>query len=49
MSKLGHEIIGVDNDMQKVENLKDKLSYTICIDATDELTSLLLLFLRTKM
>lgn len=37
MSKLGHEIIGVDNDMQKVENLKDKLSYTICIDATDEL------------
>lgn len=26
MSKLGHEIIGVDNDMQKVEALKEKLS-----------------------
>lgn len=38
MSKLGHEIIGVDNDMQKVEALKEKLSYTICMDATDELS-----------
>lgn len=38
MSKLGHEIIGVDHDMQKVEALKEKLSYTICMDATDELS-----------
>ncbi len=36
MAKLGHEIIGVDNKMAKVESLKDKLSYTICMDATDE-------------
>ncbi|MBO6211994.1 trk system potassium uptake protein TrkA [Algoriella xinjiangensis] len=37
MSKLGHEIIGVDNNIQRVEGLKDKLSYTICLDATDEI------------
>jgi len=37
MSKLGHEIIGVDNDKQKVESLEEKLSYTVCMDATDEL------------
>lgn len=37
MSKLGQEIMGVDNDMQKVESLKEKLSYTVCMDATDEL------------
>ena len=28
MVKLGHEIIGVDNNIQRVEALKDKLSYT---------------------
>ena len=38
MVKLGHEIIGVDNNIQLVEALKDKLSYTICLDATDELS-----------
>ena len=38
MVKLGHEIIGVDNNIQRVEALKDKLSYTICLDATDELS-----------
>lgn len=36
MTKLGHEIIGVDNRMDKVEALRDKLSYTICMDATEE-------------
>lgn len=37
MAKLGHEIIGVDIHMAKVEALKDTLSYTLCMDATDEL------------
>ncbi len=34
----GHEVIGVDNRMQKVDMLKEKISHTICMDATDEHT-----------
>lgn len=34
----GHEVIGIDNRMQKVDMLKEKISHTICMDATDELT-----------
>ncbi|MHC5201740.1 potassium channel family protein [Myroides sp. LJL119] len=37
MTKLGHEVMGVDKNMAKVESLKDKLSHTICLDATDEI------------
>lgn len=31
----GHEVIGVDNSMQKVEALKDRITHTICMDCTD--------------
>jgi len=31
-------VIGVDNHQSKVENLKETLSHTICMDATDEFT-----------
>lgn len=34
----GNEVIGVDNSMSKVDNYKEKISHTICLDATDELT-----------
>lgn len=38
LTAMGNEVIGVDNHQSKVENLKETLSHTICMDATDELT-----------
>jgi trk system potassium uptake protein TrkA len=35
LTNLGHEVIGVDNQMKKVEAIKDKISYSICLDSTD--------------
>jgi len=32
---MGHEVIGVDRDLAKVEFFKDRVSNTICMDATD--------------
>ncbi len=32
--QLGHEVIGVDNRMEKIEELKDHLTYVVCFDAT---------------
>lgn len=34
----GNEVIGIDNSMEKVDHLKEKISHTICMDATDEFT-----------
>jgi len=34
----GNEVIGIDNRMNKVDLLKEKISHTICMDATDEFT-----------
>lgn len=34
----GNEVIGIDLDMNKVENYKEKISHTIRMDATDEAT-----------
>lgn len=34
----GNEVIGIDNSMQKVDALKEKISHTICMDATDQYT-----------
>lgn len=34
----GNEVIGIDNSMEKVDNLKERISHTICMDATDEFT-----------
>ncbi|MCB9262940.1 MAG: TrkA family potassium uptake protein [Flavobacteriales bacterium] len=34
----GNEVIGIDNRMNKVDALKEKISHTICMDATDEYT-----------
>ena len=32
----GNEVIGIDSKMSKVDLLKEKISHTICLDATDE-------------
>lgn len=34
----GNEVIGIDSNMSKVDALKEKISHTICLDATDEFT-----------
>lgn len=34
----GNEVIGVDNDMDKVDHLKESISHTVCMDSTDEFT-----------
>ncbi|MEQ8703844.1 MAG: TrkA family potassium uptake protein [Phaeodactylibacter sp.] len=36
LTRTGNEVIGVDHKMDKVELLKEKISHTICLDATDE-------------
>ncbi|PPK86040.1 trk system potassium uptake protein TrkA [Neolewinella xylanilytica] len=38
LTALGHEVIGIDNSMTKVDLYKEKLSHTIRIDAMDEIT-----------
>lgn len=38
LTKLGNEVIGVDNSLTKVEAVKEKISHAICMDATDEYT-----------
>lgn len=35
LTELGHEVVGVDNDMQKVNKLKEKITHTVCMDCTD--------------
>lgn len=35
LSTLGHEVIGVDSQMQRVENVKDKITYATMLDCTD--------------
>ncbi len=38
LTSQGHEVIGIDSDMQKVEAYKEVISHTICMSATDEYT-----------
>jgi len=35
LTELGHEVIGVDKRMAKVEQLKEKITHTVCMDSTD--------------
>jgi len=35
LTNMGHEVMGIDNEMNKVENHKDKLTHVICLDSTD--------------
>jgi len=36
LTELGYETIGVDNNMQKVSQLKEKITHTVCMDCTDK-------------
>ena len=36
LTELGHETIGVDSDMQKAEQLKERITHTVCMDCTDK-------------
>lgn len=38
LTEQGNEVIGIDSRMVKVDGLKEKISHTICMDATDEFT-----------
>ncbi|HMQ08702.1 MAG TPA: TrkA family potassium uptake protein [Saprospiraceae bacterium] len=38
LTEQGNEVIGIDTNMVKVEAYKEKISHTICMDATDEFT-----------
>ena len=36
LTKIGHEVIGVDRNMGKVEMVKETITHSICLDSTDE-------------
>lgn len=36
LTQTGHEIIGVDKDLDKVEIYKEKITHTICLDCSDQ-------------
>jgi trk system potassium uptake protein TrkA len=36
LTELGHEVIGIDNSMEKVEKLKEKITHVICMNSTDK-------------
>ncbi|PKP31844.1 MAG: potassium transporter TrkA [Bacteroidetes bacterium HGW-Bacteroidetes-16] len=38
LTERGHEVIGIDHSMSKVDAFKEKISHTICLDATDQYT-----------
>jgi trk system potassium uptake protein TrkA len=38
LTEAGNEVIGVDNNMDKVDALKESISHTICMDSTDQFT-----------
>lgn len=40
LTEQGNEVIGIDRDMNKVDNFKERISHTIAMDATDESTVL---------
>jgi len=35
LAALGHEVIGVDSQIHRVENIKDKITYAVSLDCTD--------------
>lgn len=35
LTELGHEVIGVDENLSKVEHLKEQITHTVCMDCTD--------------
>lgn len=37
LTEMGHEVIGVDKRSEKMEAVKDKITFTICLDSTNQL------------
>jgi len=37
LTEQGHEVIGVDNQIEKVETLKESITHAICLNSKDEL------------
>ena len=37
LTHMGHEVIGVDSKLSKVESLKETITHTICLDSTDRM------------
>lgn len=35
LTEMGHEVIGVDNRMSRVDELKDEITHTVCMNTTD--------------
>ncbi|MCO5248883.1 MAG: TrkA family potassium uptake protein [Chitinophagales bacterium] len=35
LTSMGHEVLGVDKNIDRVESYKDEISHTLCLDATD--------------
>lgn len=36
LTHLGHEVIGVDKRIEKIEEIKDKITYAICLDCSHQ-------------
>lgn len=35
LTALGHDVLGVDSDMNKIEPVKDKITHTVCLNCTE--------------
>ena len=35
LAERGSEVLAIDNDLNKVESLKDEVAFSVCLDATD--------------
>ncbi len=38
LTRMGHEVLGVDKDMDRVEAYKEEISHTLCLDSTDQVS-----------
>lgn len=38
LTNMGHEVLGIDNNMNRVEAFKEDISHTICMDGTDQMS-----------
>ena len=36
LTQLGHEVIGVDNNMEKVDAIKEKVTHAVCLNCIDQ-------------
>ncbi|MGV3586378.1 MAG: potassium channel family protein [Adhaeribacter sp.] len=36
LTDMGHEVIAIDKSLEKVDNYKNQITHTICLDATDQ-------------